>query len=50
MVINSKVEYIRKNDRNGNKFNNLKCWIDNCEDGVYIGRKGIVFYYRRKQK
>ena len=36
-VVNCRVQYIRP------KYQNLKEWCDDCENNVYIGRKGVVF-------
>lgn len=36
-VVNVKVKYIRP------KYNDLKEWVEDSENNVYIGRKGIVF-------
>lgn len=44
VVINCKVKYLRKNkDRNGKTYNDIKEWCENCNDGIYIGRQGVVF-------
>ena len=42
-VVNCLVKYIRSVDRNENKFHDLKDWVENCEDGIYIARRGVVF-------
>lgn len=43
VVINVKVDNIRRPDKNGNTYDNLKSWCDDTKNNYYIGRSGIVF-------